>query len=155
VRDAIVAHNTVVAGSETGAVAWRYGATATEGLETRVVDKTVALGAIAGVAVFTVPAGAVIRSVQANVAALGVAGGDVAAVGIGIDADPNLYGATATLAKNAKSNLMVAPAVLSAPAVIEAYPCTAGGDIGNTPFSSGSVRVRIVYDVLASLDNAV
>lgn len=153
VRDAIIAYKTVVAGSETGAVGLRFGSTDTEGLETRIVDKTVNLGAIAGVAVFTVPSGSLLRSVQANIVTLGVAGGDVAAVGIGIDSDPNLYGATATLAKNAKSNLIVAPAVLAAPAAIEVYPCTAGGDIGDTPFSSGTIRVRIVYDVLASLDN--
>ncbi len=153
VRDAIIAYKTVIAGSDTGAVVLRFGATATEGYETRVVDKTVALGAIAGVAVFTVPSGALLRSVQANIVTLGVAGGNVATVGIGVDADPDLYGQTSTLLKNAKSNKIIAPAVLSGTAAIELFPCQADGTIGDTPFSDGTVRVRIVYDVLASLDN--
>lgn len=153
VRDAIISYKTVTAGGATGAVVLRFGATATEGLETRVVDATIALGAIAGVAVFTVPAGALLRSVQANVVTLGVAGGNVATVGIGIDADPDLYGKTSTLAQNAKSNLLVAPAILSSAAPIKLFPCQADGTIGDTPFSDGTVRIRIVYDVLASLDN--
>lgn len=154
VRDALGGGVTMAGGSEAGTVALRFGATATEGLETVVVDKVVTLGAVAGVAVFTVPAGAVLKSVQGNIQVEAVAGGTTAKVGLGVDADPNAYGESAALTANAKIDTLLAPTKLAAAVDIEVYPCASSGAIGDTAFSAGTVRVRIVYDQLNSLDNA-
>jgi hypothetical protein len=154
VRTAVDAMTTFTGGSAAGAVAMRFGATATEGLTTMVVDKTVTLGAVAGVAIFTIPSGAVLRSIQGNIQVAAVAGGTTAIVGIGVDADPNLYAQTANLNKNSKAETAMAPTLLAAPVALEAFPCASSGAIGNTQFSAGTLRVRIVYDVLTSLDNA-
>jgi hypothetical protein len=154
VRTAVDAMTTFTGGSAGGAVAMRFGATATEGLTTMVVDKTVTLGAVAGVAIFTIPSGAVLRSIQGNIQVAAVAGGTTAIVGIGVDSDPNLYAQTANLNKNSKAETAMAPTLLASPVALEAFPCTSGGAIGDTQFSAGTLRVRIVYDVLVSLDNA-
>jgi hypothetical protein len=144
---------TFTGGSAEGSAAMRIGATATEGLTTMVVDTVVTLGAVAGVAVFTVPDNALLRAVQGNIQVAAVAGGTSVAVGIGVTANVDVYGLTANLNKNTKSDTAMAPTLTTSTVAIEAYPVTAAGAIGNTAFSAGTLRVRIVYDVLASLDN--
>lgn len=152
VRDAVEAP-TRPAGAEGGAVVMRLGKTDSEGLETIVVDKTVTLGAVAGVAIFTVPAGAILWSVQANVSTAAVAGGTSVKIGIGTDDDPGLYGITSALTKNLKIDTTIG-ARLATETAIKAFPCAAAGTIGDTAFTSGAIRVRIIYDRLKSLDDA-
>lgn len=152
VRDAVEAP-TRSAGAEGGAVVMRLGKTDSEGLETIVVDKTVTLGAVAGVAIFTVPAGAILWSVQANVSTAAVAGGTSVKIGIGTDDDPGLYGITSALTKNLKIDTTIG-ARLATETAIKAFPCAAAGTIGDTAFTSGAIRVRIIYDRLKSLDDA-
>jgi hypothetical protein len=152
VRDAVEAP-TRSAGAEGGAVVMRLGKTDSEGLETIVVDKTVTLGAVAGVAIFTVPVGAILWSVQANVSTAAVAGGTSVKIGIGTDDDPGLYGITSALTKNLKIDTTIG-ARLATETAIKAFPCAAAGTIGDTAFTSGAIRVRIIYDRLKSLDDA-
>lgn len=152
VRDAVEAP-TRTAGAEGGAVVMRLGKTDSEGLETIVVDKTVTLGTVAGVAVHTVPLGAILRSVQANVSTAAVAGGTSVKIGIGTDDDPGLYGITSALTKNLKIDTTIG-ARLATETAIKAFPCAAAGTIGDTAFTSGAIRVRIIYDRLKSLDDA-
>jgi len=142
-------------GDASGVVVQRFGASATEGLETVVVDKVVTLGAVEGAAVFTVPSGAVLRAVQANVCVSAVAGGTTTTVGLGVSIDPDAYGVSASLSKNAKVNMLLSPVRLAAAVDIAAFPCAGDGSIGDTLFSAGTLRVRIVFDRLTSLDNAV
>jgi hypothetical protein len=85
-----------------------------------------------------------------------VAGGTSVLVGIGTDADPNKWAQTATLTKNSKTTQVTTiPVKLTADEAIEAFPLASGGGIGNTQFSAGVLRVRIVYDINVDLDNAV
>lgn len=154
VVDAIASSVTRTGGDSIGVVVQRFGSVSTEGLETVVVDKTVTLGAVAGVAIITVQAGAIIRAVQANVEVAATAGGTSVKVGLGTDTDPDAYGKTAAITANAKIDTLLAPAVLSGDAAIKAYPCATDGGAGDTAFSAGTMRVRVIYDRLSSLVNA-
>jgi len=144
---------TVTGGASTPACVRRFGATATEGLETYVFDGDITLGAIAGAAVLTIPAEAVIRCLQANLSVAAVAGGTTAKVGLGVAADPDLYGKTTALTKNLKIDTMLDYNKLAAEVILCAFPVTSAGAIGDTAFTAGTLRVRIVYDVLNSLDD--
>lgn len=142
----------ISASSDTGAVGLRFGKSNTEGLATVILDVDVELGGVAGVAVASIPAGSIIKSVQSSVIVAATAGGTSNRIGIGTDADKSLYGLS-LLALNSKSNKMVAPAVLGGAVDIKLFPCVSGGTIGDTAFSVGFVRVRIVFDKLDSLDD--
>lgn len=144
---------TVTAGNGDGAVVLRLGASATEGLETVVVDKVITLGAVAGVDVLTLPAGALLRCVQASVATAAVAGGTSVKIGIGTADDPDAYGLTTAFARNLKIDTLVGT-VLAGQTVIKAFPCAGDGASGDTAFSAGAIRVRIIYEQLNSLDDA-
>lgn len=142
--------------SATGAVAARIGPSATEGLEVVVVDKTVSPAAVE-TAVFTVPAGAVILSVQGNVETALTGGGTTVTYSIGTAADPDKYGTPASdgLTVNTKSNSIPDWAVLgSAEAIVVTGAATGGASDGNTALTVGSVRVVIVYAQINSLDDA-
>jgi hypothetical protein len=143
------------AGAAAAQVADRFGATVSEGYEVRVIDETLlALAAISTDLTEDVPSGAVILSVQANIETAVVAGGTSVKVGIGPVGDPDQYGLTADLAKNTKADLIPAHAVLAALEDIQINMVTAAGAIGDTAASAGAVRVRIVYAVPNSLDDA-
>jgi hypothetical protein len=154
VVEAVAASVTRTGGDESGVVVTRLGATTTEGLETVAVDITVTLGAVAGVAIYTVPANNVIRSVQGNLQTAATAGGTTAAVGVGVDADQDAYGLSAALTLDSKINKLLTPTVSADSIALEAFPVTGVGAIGDTAFTAGTLRVRIVYDRLASLNNA-
>ena len=142
-------------GAAAAAVVQRIGGSATEGYEVRVIDETIsALAAVSTDLTEDVPAGAVILSVQANIETLVVAGGTSVKVGIGPVGDPDQYGLTADLAKNTKADLIPAHAVLASAEDIQINMVTAAGAIGDTAASAGAVRVRIVYAVPNSLDDA-
>jgi len=154
------------AGATAAAVALRLGATATEGLEIKVIDETVNLtNAVETNLTETVPAGAVILSVQANLqtTVVGDASGDngLVKVGIGITADPDKYGKSADLVKNHKIDTIPDWAVLSGAETVCVKGCDAAGAAVTEKFvadvpagTRDQVRVRIVYAVPNSLDDA-
>jgi hypothetical protein len=152
------------AGAAAAAVAARLGATATEGLEIKVIDETVTLtNAVETDLTETVPAGAVILSVQANAeeAIDGDDSGDdgFVNIGIGVTADPDKYGKTGVDADpvpaNTKINTIPDWAVLASEETVTIKACDAAGDAVTEKFAgSQSVRVRIVYAVNNGLDDA-
>ena len=143
-------------------VALRIGGSTTEGLETFVVDTTITLGAIAGVAVATIPLDAILKSVQGNVETAATGGSTTVKIGIGIASSPSLLGLTSGLTKNLKIDTLldyvelldytVDSAETTVPVLV--YPCATDGTIGDAAFTAGTLRVRIVYDRLTSLDDA-
>lgn len=152
----IAGAETLTADSATGAVALRIGASATEGLEIKVVDKTVSPSAVE-TAVFTVPAGAVILSVQGNCESALTGGGTTVTWALGTAGDPDKYGypGSDTLAQNSKVDTIPDWAVLgSTEPIVLTGAATGGTADGNTALTVGSVRVRIVYATLNSLDDA-
>jgi hypothetical protein len=139
------------------------GAVSTEGLIFKAIDETLDLTTLGGKTknlTATIPVGAVILSVQTNVEALVVAGGTSVQLGIGSGnaTATNTYGVSTTLTKNTKTNYLAATygAVAATPEQISvnAVVTGAGASLGNTNISAGSVRVRVVYLVVASLADA-
>ncbi len=142
------------AGATTAAVALRFGATAGEGLEYRVIDETVSLDAVSVDLTEDIPAGAVILSVQGNQETAGATGGTTDNVGIGPVANPDLYSPTVgDVTLNGKIDHIPDWAVLSSAEDIQVNAVTSAGAIGDTAVG-GTHRVRIVYLVLSSLDDA-
>lgn len=147
-------------GDATGVVNMRIGATATEGLEVVVVDEIVTLtNAVETNLTNTIPAGAVILSVQANLETLvdGDASGDdlLAKVGIGVTADPDKYGITSALTKNLKADKIPDWAVLGSNETVTVKAAKTDGSAATEKFvAGGKVRVRIVYLRTNSLDDA-
>ena len=142
------------AGAAAAAIAQRFGATATEGLEYRVIDETVALDAVSVDLTENVPAGAVILSVQGNQETAGATGGTTDNVGIGPTANPDLYSpVVGDVTLNGKIDTIPDWAVLSSAEDIQVNAVTSAGAIGDTAVG-GTHRVRIVYMALASLDDA-
>ena len=151
---------TRTAGSAAGAVALRFGASATEGLEITVIDEVVDMlttPAAAWDLTSDIPAGAVILSVQANLQDV-ISAVTAVKVGIGVVSDPDKYGKTANLLQNSKVNTIPDWAVLSGTEDIQIYAVdtdgAAAGTIGGGATGTDEVRVRIVYATLNSLDNA-
>ena len=143
------------AGAAAAAVAQRFGASATEGMEIKVIDETLsALAAVSTDLTEDIPDGAVLLSVQANIETACVAGSTSVKVGIGPTADPDKYGITSAFTKNLKIDTIPDWAVLSGAEDVQVNACATAGGIGDTAFSAGAVRVRIVYLVPNSLDNA-
>jgi len=147
-----------VKGDEDGNVAISLGATGSEGLQYVTLEETVDLAAAGAkfVALTSeIPAGAVIESVSANIEELAVAGGTSAKVGIGASAvDPDKYGLTASLLKNIKVGTILVDAVLGAALQLDVCACTAAGALGDSNFTAGKVRVRIVYKQIVALADA-
>ena len=151
---------TRTAGSAAGAVALRFGGTATEGLEITVINEVVDMlttPAAAWDLTSNVPAGAVILSVQANLQDV-ITASTAVKVGIGVAADPDKYGKTTGLTQNLKVDTIPDWAVLSGAEDIQIYAVdtdgAAAGTIGGGAVGTDEVRVRIVYATLNSLDNA-
>lgn len=144
------------AGAAAAAVAHRFGDTATEGWEIRVIDETVSgLNAITTDLTEDIPTGAVILGAQLNIEAALTGGGTTTKVGVGDgDVNPDLYGLSADLAKNTKIDLISDWAVLGGALSLEINACTDAGALGDTALTVGDVRVRIVYAVCNSLDDA-
>lgn len=150
---------TLTAGAAAAAVAQRFGASATEGLEIKVIDEDVSLASAGAKYVAltdAVPAGAVILSVQANVEALVVAGGTTVKVGVGLNAgDMDKYGKTSDLTQNQKIDTIPDWAVLGGEEQLDVCGVvTNGSTLGDSNLTAGTVRVRVVYLVPNSLDDA-
>jgi len=147
-------------GAAAAFVAARLGKTVTEGLEIRVIDEVVTTtNAVETNLTQTVPAGAVILSVQGNLDTLivGDASGDNLGVkvGIGTTATPNKYGLTSALTQNLKIDTIPDWAVLSGAETVCVKLAKTDGSAATEKFvAEGLVRVRIVYAVCNSLDNA-
>lgn len=101
-----------------------------------------------------IPDGSVLLCVQANIETLVVAGGTSVKVGIGPTSDPDKYGITSALTKNLKIDTIPAHDVLSGAEDVQINMCATGGGIGDSAASSGDVRVRLVYAIPVSLDDA-
>ena len=153
---------TTMTGAGTTATAvLRIGGSATEGWEVKVINEVVTLtNAVSGaLTAGAIPAGAVVLCVQGNLdsAVAGDASGDdlLAKVGIGISSDKVKYGVTSGLTKNLKIDTIPAYAV-NAGETILIYAIKADGATACTEkfVAGGLVRVRIVYAVCNSLDDA-
>jgi len=146
-------------GTGTGDVIERIGLTATEGMELVVYEDTVSPAAVE-TNLINVPANALIVSVQANCEAALTGGGTTVTWSIGTAADPDKYGTAGdgagdTLAQNGKLNFMPAWTFLTASEQMVLTGCATGGAAdGDTALTVGSVRVRVIYYALNSLDNA-
>ncbi len=146
---------TFTAGGAAAVAAQRFGQTEAEGLETRAIDEVVATGAINNDLTEDVPTGAVILSVQSNVELGLTGGGTTANYAIGTSGNPDLYSPTVgALAKNSKTDFIPGHAVLGSAENIQVNGVTAGGAAGDTALTVGTVRVRIVYQVTNSLEDA-
>lgn len=146
------------AGSAASAVALALGATAAEGARIKIIDETVSFvdnTALYKAMTTPIPAGAVILCVQANVQSALTGGGTTVKVGLGPNSsDPDKYGKTSALTKNAKINTVPDWAVLGSQEAIDICACASDGSAGDTALTVGSVRVRIVYLDVANLVNA-
>jgi len=145
--------------SASGAVALRFGATTTEGLEAKVMEETVSTSSGAHVSMSNaVPSGAVILCVQTNIEALvdGDGEGDdlLDQIAIGHSGDDNLYGESGALTQNTKTDCIPDWEVLSAARTIQVTAYKAVGAPCTEEFNGGSVRIRVVYLDTNSLDNA-
>lgn len=148
------------AGAAAAAVALRLGGTETEGLEVKVIDEVVTTtNAVENNLTQTVPSGAVILSVQANLDSLIVGDGTGdnlgVKVGVGTTADPYKYGITSALTANLKIDTIPAHAVLSGAETVCVKLAKTDGTAATEKFVAGGlVRVRIVYLTNNSLDDA-
>jgi len=151
---------TRTAGSAAGAVALRFGGTATEGYEITVINEVVDMlttPAASWPLTSTIPTGAVILAVQANLQDE-ITADTAVKVGIGITATPSKYGKTSGLTKNLKVDTIPTHTVLASTETIAIFAVDTNGDaagtIGGGAVGTDEVRVRIVYATLNSLDNA-
>lgn len=148
-------------GTGTGDVIERIGATATEGLELKVIDVTVTPAAVE-TAVATLPAGSIPIAVLGNVQAALTGGGTTVTWSLGTAGDPDKYGtaglptaAADSLAKNSKSSwLGPFTQLTAAEPIVLTGAATGGASDGNTALSVGSVRVVIIYWTVNALDDA-
>jgi hypothetical protein len=140
-------------GAATAAVGLRFGASATEGLEFKVIEESVeADGSAAYDLTQDIPAGAVILSVQANLDTI-VAATTAVKVGIGVTDNEDKYGKTSALTKNLKIDTVPDWAVLASAEDVQVFACDTAGDDAGT-LDTGTIRVRIVYVACNSLDDA-
>jgi hypothetical protein len=142
-----------------GSVAEGFGAVSTEGMQHAIIEETISFaGNIAMYKEMTtqLPANSIVLAVQANIAVALTGGGNTTKVGVGTASDPDLYGKSAALTKNAKIDHMPSGevAVIASATTIRVSSCQDGGTEGTTALTVGSVRVRIVYRALTSLADA-
>jgi hypothetical protein len=144
---------TISKSSSAGAAAFRLGASVNEGWEIRVHEEDVELdGSASNDLSAAIPDGAVILASQGNLKTTVVATTAVK-VGIGISGNPDLYGLSADLVKNTKIDSIPDYAVLSGDEDIGVYAADTNGGAAGT-LDTGTVRVRIVYAALTSLEDA-
>jgi hypothetical protein len=147
---------TLSGGAAVAAQLLGLGATNGTGLRIMAIDETITIpSAVAAVALTSVvPDGAILISAQANIQTVVVAT-TATKVGLGIAANPDAYGLTASLLANQKINTLIpaAPIVGTGEGIIGIYAVDNSGDAAGT-INSGVVRVRLVYAVLTSLPNA-
>jgi len=149
------------AGSASAALLRAYGPASGEGMDTMIVDITVSPAAVE-TAVFSVPAGAVIRAVLGNCESALTGGGTTVTWSLGTAADPDKYGSAGlyptqadSLAQNSKSNWIIGGTQLTGQEdIVLTGAVTGGAADGDTALTVGSVRVVIIYDTYNALANA-
>jgi hypothetical protein len=143
-----------VAGAAAAETVFRFGKTATEGLELKCIDEILNTnGPVASLSLTNdVPANKLLYAVQANLVTAITGSGGAVKVGIGISSDPDKYGLSADLSKNAKVDRMP-NAALSGTTSIGIYACDTSGNAAGT--IDGQVRIRLYYWGNNSLDDAV
>lgn len=149
-----VQHNN---GSTSGSITQGWGKTSAEGLQEVTVEETVSFAANAALykeLTAQLPTNAVLLCIQANIESALTGGGTTAKVGLGTSSDPDAYGKTSVLTKDAKITTVPAHAVIASPTTLRLSSCAADGSAGNTALTVGSVRVRYTYRVPVDLANA-
>lgn len=141
------------AGTGTGDVISRIGATATEGVELRVYEATVSPSAVE-TNLINMPANSRIIAVQSNVQTALTGGGTTDSYGVGTAGDPDKYGSSATLTQNSKTDYLGDGTVLTASEQMILTGTASETADGDTALTVGSVRVRVVYEAINSLDDA-
>ena len=142
------------AGTGTGDIVHVIGSSS-EGMHLKVFEAVISPAAVE-TAVVTVPANSVVMSVQANVLTTLTGGGTTVTFSLGTTADPDKYGAAAidALVANTKLNFIPAYAFLGpAEAIVLTGTAATGAADGNTALTVGTVRVRVVYWTLNTLDD--
>ncbi len=144
-------------GAASAEVAFLLG-TATEGLKIYVFDETISgLSAISTDMTGGIPTNSLVLATSINIETAIVAGSTSVRVGIGPATDPDMYLlAPEDFSQDTKGNdILKSSSVFDDGFVdVKVNMCTTGGAIGDTPASSGAVRVRIIYAQLDALDNA-
>lgn len=145
-------------GTAAGAIAEGFGVTSAEGFQTVILEETISFAdnvALYKALTASLPANAIVLCAQANIEAALTGGGTTAKLGLGTAADPDLYGLSAALTKNAKiDHVPAAYAVIGSTTALRLSSCATNGAAGDTALTVGSVRVRIVYRVPVSLADA-
>lgn len=145
-------------GTAAGVIAQAFGKTIAEGLQIYILEETISFAgnvALYKAMTATLPAGAVILSAQANIESALTGGGTTVKVGLGLNAsDPDKYGLSTVLTKNAKITTVPAHAVLAGATRLDLCSCATAGGAGDTALTVGSVRVRIVFSALFDLADA-
>lgn len=145
-------------GTAAGVIAQAYGETIAEGLQTYILEETISFvdnAALYKAMTATIPAGSVILAVQANIESALTGGGTTVKVGVGLNAsDPDKYGLSSALTKNAKISTIPAHAVLAGATQLDVCACATAGGSGDTALTVGSVRVRVVFASVFNLADA-
>lgn len=146
---------TCTAGAVTPAVALRFGASITEGAEIKVIDEEVVFTTAVAEKNLTnvIPANSIILMAQMNLKTT-ITATTAVKVGLGTaSGDPDLYGITADLVKNTKSDKIPAAYAVVTSTQLAVTACATGGTAAGT-LDTGTVRVRVVYLTSNSLDDA-
>lgn len=134
-----------------------FGATSSEGLQMAIVDETVSFAGntdLFKLLTYLFPAGTQILCAQANIQAALTGGGTTAKLGLGTEADPDLFGKTSALTQNLKITTVPSWSPLSGATYLRLTGVKSDGDAGDTALTVGSVRVRIVFIAPVDLANA-
>lgn len=131
----------------------RVGGSDTEGLVLRVFDDVITPTGVE-TNVIEIPANSRLLSVQSNVATDLTGGGTTDSYGVGLTGDPDAYGSSATLTQNSKSDWLGDGTVLSSATQIVLTGTASETADGDTALTVGTVRIRIAYLTLDSLDDA-
>ncbi len=153
-------------GTGTGDVVDVIGPDATHGLQTVVFEAVISPAAIE-TAVLTLPTNHIVLSTQMNIESALTGGGTTVSASLGITGDVDAYGTMGNpnnqLTKNSKGNWMQTASgagasigIFSGATVgLKLIAAASGGaSAGDTALTVGSVRVKVVYQVLASIADA-
>lgn len=144
-------------GAAAGSTILGFGSTAAEGLQLLTVEQTISFAAndaFFKVVTFENTGPLIVLSAQLNIQAALTGGSTTVKVGLGTEADPDLFGLTAALTKNSKITTIPDWAVITTATPIRVSSCASNGTEGDTALTVGSVRVRLVVLHLLGLVNA-
>jgi hypothetical protein len=144
------------AGAPTPQTSRSFGAAIDEGLGLLLLDEIVDLtdaGALFVDLTSELPDAAQVWAINAQITEAVTAGGTSTKVGIGPSGDPDKYGKTADLALDSQCNsgVLVGGTPLGAAEQVRVNAVTDAGAAGDTNFSAGKVRVRVIYALIRNL----